>query len=225
MFVSLRVYLKQNGPTNGGGPTPTERQTASVEGPKRQMDDSQATRFSLLVRLRDMRDAEAWFEFVEIYTPGARPEPASDGVTDNPRMPAAPASRCPGFGSPWYLIETGMATAHNLRPTVIILPLNDCTYRAAWSADMVPSSAGSTAVADGGTSLKSRGSQSVKVHSQTRYWSPFGLSESLIFWSLPDITRRRLPRVSGIARLTAKAALKAKTGKSARFALDTRAFV
>lgn len=33
------------------------------------MDDPQATRFSLLVRLRDMRDTEAWFEFVEIYTP------------------------------------------------------------------------------------------------------------------------------------------------------------
>jgi RNA polymerase sigma factor (sigma-70 family) len=33
------------------------------------MNDSQATRFSLLVRLRDMRDTEAWFEFVEIYTP------------------------------------------------------------------------------------------------------------------------------------------------------------
>jgi RNA polymerase sigma factor (sigma-70 family) len=33
------------------------------------MNDSQATRFSLLVRLRDMQDAEAWFEFVEIYTP------------------------------------------------------------------------------------------------------------------------------------------------------------
>ena len=33
------------------------------------MNDSQATRFSLLVRLRDMQDTEAWFEFVEIYTP------------------------------------------------------------------------------------------------------------------------------------------------------------
>ncbi len=33
------------------------------------MNDSQATRFSLLVRLRDLQDTEAWFEFVEIYTP------------------------------------------------------------------------------------------------------------------------------------------------------------
>ena len=33
------------------------------------MDDSQATRFSLLVRLRDGQDAQAWSEFVDIYSP------------------------------------------------------------------------------------------------------------------------------------------------------------
>jgi RNA polymerase sigma-70 factor (ECF subfamily) len=33
------------------------------------MNGPHATRFSLLVRLRDMQDTEAWFEFVEIYTP------------------------------------------------------------------------------------------------------------------------------------------------------------
>ncbi len=33
------------------------------------MDDTEATRFSLLVRLRDLQDAQAWSEFVEIYTP------------------------------------------------------------------------------------------------------------------------------------------------------------
>jgi RNA polymerase sigma-70 factor (ECF subfamily) len=33
------------------------------------MDDTQATRFSLLVRLRDGQDGQAWSEFVDIYSP------------------------------------------------------------------------------------------------------------------------------------------------------------
>jgi RNA polymerase sigma-70 factor (ECF subfamily) len=33
------------------------------------MDDSQATRHSLLVRIRDTRDCQAWEQFVEIYSP------------------------------------------------------------------------------------------------------------------------------------------------------------
>jgi RNA polymerase sigma factor (sigma-70 family) len=33
------------------------------------MDNSQATRPSLLVRIRDLRDSQAWAQFVEIYSP------------------------------------------------------------------------------------------------------------------------------------------------------------
>ena len=33
------------------------------------MDDPQPTRFSLIVRLRDGDDGQAWSEFVDIYTP------------------------------------------------------------------------------------------------------------------------------------------------------------
>jgi len=33
------------------------------------MDDSEPTRFSLLARLKDEDDGQAWGEFLEIYTP------------------------------------------------------------------------------------------------------------------------------------------------------------
>ena len=132
------------------------------------------------------------------------------GPTRADKPPMAPrrllqraASRWPGFGSPWYLIETGMATAHTPRPTAIIFLLNDCTYLAAWSAGIVPFSAGSTAVADGGTSFASCGSQSAKAHSQTRYWGVLGLSESLISGSSPIFPRPlgSLAFVAGFARI------------------------